>query len=158
MTTRQELGQAVWYDPDGTGYIMLDVTKFIETPAEMMIDNERLLPKNEFHCSLVAARKITKSPDEEARVVDTTRNFLARETIRFTGLTGERYVCRKDGEMTLIAGASVEGLDKLRTEVSALLPEYQPPFAHVTLLKSENSPFGIGINSADELAERCNRL
>lgn len=50
------------------------------------------------------------------------------------------------------------GLDDLRQEIKQLIPDYVPLFPHVTLLKSENSQYGIGINSQKDFDNLCQKL
>lgn len=154
----QQLGQKVWHEPEGTGYIMLDVTDNIKPFDPLEIDGQKLLPKSEYHCSLVAARKLVNNEISEDELVGVVRKFLQKKTIRFNSLTKELFVCRKDGEVTVIAGAEVIGLEALRAKLKRIIPDYSPLFPHVTLLKSANSQYGIGINSEAELENYCVKL
>ncbi len=154
----QQLGQKVWYDVEGTGYIMLDVTDNIAPLEEIKIDGQRLLPKPEYLCSLLAARKVVNDKVSETQLVELVRKFLVNRIIRFESLIGDLYVCRKKGELTVISGANISGLDDLRQEIKKLIPDYAPIFPHVTLLKSENSQYGIGINSQADLDSFCEKI
>lgn len=154
----QQLGQKVWYDEAVMGYVMLDITGDIKPPKKMEIDGQNLLPKSEYHCSLVAARKLANEKVSEAQIIGIVRNFLATHTIRFISLTDERFVCRKRGEITVISGAKVIGLEELRAELQQLIPTYVSLFPHVTLLKSENSPYGIGIDSQLDFEYLCQKM
>lgn len=157
--SRQELGKGVWYDPEGTGYIMYDLTDQLIPLKPVTIGDQLLLPKTEFHCSLVAARKVSQEElAVEATIVERVQNYLGERSLRFVNLTGDYYHCQKDGESTVIAGVHIEGLDELRVLVREVVPDYEPPFPHVTLLKSENSEYGIGVNSAQALATLCVKL
>jgi hypothetical protein len=162
--SKQELSDGVWYDPEGTGYIMLDTTAVIPPQEPRMIDGVRLLPKDEYHCSLVAARKLADGDrDLEARIVKDTVEYLRTHTVGFVGMTGNYYLCQKtndDGEIekTIIGGVEIRGIEGLRAILRRRTPEYQPPFPHVTLLKSANSLYGIGVNSEESLRAYCTRL
>lgn len=157
--TRVDISPNVWYDPGVKNYFMLDVTAAIETPTEIDIDGVVLFPKDEYHCSLVPAGKIA-----EGQRLQGLNYFLVTylranpDLLRFDGLGDERYICKKNDEVTLVAPARVVGIEALRAAVRQMIPEYEPAFPHVTLLKSENSPYGIGINSEKDLAEYCTRI
>lgn len=155
----QQLGQKVWYDPEGTGYVMLDVTSFIKPLEPMEIDGQKLLPKSEYHCSLLAARKVANDKVSEEQLVGVVKIFLKNKTISFESLVeNELYVCRKEGQVTVIASATIVGLDELHQEIKQLIPDYAPLFPHVTLLKSENSQYGIGINSQVDFENLCEKV
>ncbi len=156
--SKQDLGQNVWYEPDVNGYISLDVTDYIPPQEQQTIDDVLLLPKNEYHCSLVAVRRYAKDLMEEQQIADAVRDYLSTHSIHFVGLGGERYLCRKDDRTTIIGPVEVAGLNDLWTFVATIIPQYQLPFSHVTLLKSEATEFGIGINTMPELDQLCKKL
>lgn len=153
----QEIGQGVWYDAVNTGYIGLDVTAQI--PPQKMCTAERieLFPKDEYHCSLVAVRKYV-DPEEEQSVADVVKDYLREHDLRFAGLGDERYLCRKDDRATIVAPARIDGIDEFFGFIKKLIPDYAPPFIHVTLLKSETTEHGISVNSIEDLHQYCEEL
>lgn len=155
---KQNLSKKIWYDPDENGYIGLDMTAGLSPQTEQSIDDIKLLPKNEYHCSLIAVRRYTDDREQEQNIANAVREFLTTHKLRFVGLGSERYVCRKEDRMTIIAPVIIEGIDEFRNFVRTIIPGYQAPFSHVTLLKSEATEFGIGINSLGELRQYCERL
>ena len=155
---KQDLGQNVWYDPDTNGYIGLDVTDYIQTQEQQIIEGILLLPKNEHHCSLVAVHRYVKDQVKEQMIADAVRDYLSAHSLRVVSLGNDRYLCRKDGRTTVIAPIEVAGSEALRAFVATLIPKYQPLFSHVTLLKSEATEFGIGINTMSELDQLCKKL
>ncbi|HMS92901.1 MAG TPA: hypothetical protein PKD28_00800 [Candidatus Saccharibacteria bacterium] len=158
--TRTNITEQIWYDPEVKHYIMLDVTEQIPEQTMQVFDGTELFPKDEYHVSLVAAGKLSEDPATVAGIVDDVRSFLHDnpEAVAFQGLGDERYVCRDGDEMTLIAPARIVALDGLRGVVRRRIPEYEPAFSHVTLLKSASSPYGIGINSDSDLAAYCQKV
>lgn len=157
--TRVNLAENIWHDPEATNYIMLDVTDQIPLQLPQTIDGVELMPKDEYHISLVAAGKLSDNPREVATTIEAVREYLGsiEKLPEFVTLGAERYRCRKGDEVTLIAPAKIIGLDGLREVVKVRYPDYAPPFPHVTLLKSANSPYGIGINSSDDFELYCTR-
>lgn len=155
---KQYLSKTIWYDPEENGYIGLDITADIPPQTEQSIDGTRLLPKNEYHCSLVAVRRYVDDTEHEQYIANAVRDFLVTHELRFVGLGSERYVCRKEDRMTIIAPVIIESIDEFRNFVQTVIPGYRVPFSHVTLLKSEATEFGIGINSLDELGRYCEKL
>lgn len=158
--SRQNITEKIWYDPDVKNYIMLDITKDIEQQKPLVIDGVELLPKDEYHCSLVPVGKLSDDPDAVARIVSDIKDYLAftPDSIRFDGFMDKYFVCKKEDETTLIVEAKILGLGGLRKIVQQTISDYQPTFPHVTLLKSENSPYGIGINSNKDLKTYCRRI
>lgn len=150
---RAHLTESVWYDPDVKNYVMLDVTDAITPLTSLMIGDVELLPKDEYHCTLVPVGKLLED-DAAGVLLDDIGEYLSQNTVEFDGLTGDYHLCRKQGEVTLIASARIMGLDGLR-EVRRHVSDYQPPFPHVTLLKSANSPYGIGVNSDADYDALC---
>lgn len=151
-----ELGQGVWYDPETKGYIALTVTDL--NPRAILIEDVLMSPKTEFHISLVPARKAAGGDTAgEAAIVDKVRQYLARNVLKYEGLTGELYICHKlkkagETEHSVIAGVRVAGLTALRAELGlrAAIP-------HATVLLSANSQYGIGVNSVSDLQAYCER-
>lgn len=60
--------------------------------------------------------------------------------------------------MTVVAPVEIDGLDDFVEFLRTLIPEYQQPFPHVTLLTNEGSECGIAIHSTDDLAGFCHKL
>lgn len=158
--TRINITEKIWYDSEVKSYIMLDVTDEISSQRARVVDNVELLPKDEYHVSLVPASKLSEDASVVQDVVQDVTQFLRENpgVVVFEGLGEERYVCRKDGEVTMIAPAIIIGVESLRQVVRQHIPGYAPAFPHVTLLKSANSPYGIGVNSEDDLQQMCERL
>ena len=156
-----QLAPDVVYDPNTKGYIMLQLPELTVNPLEF--EGIQLTPKRTFHCSLVAARKLAAGrAGIEERIVDIVRRQLAIEPVKFSGLTGQVYVCRKPndaGEMqtAVIAMADILGLDGLRHALYQENQDFTVSLPHVTLLKSGNSPYGIGVNFEADLAAYCER-
>lgn len=158
--SREYITESIWCDPEGTGYIMLDVTDQIEPPSSTVIDGVELLAKSEFHVSLVPVHKLTEDRALQRDILEDVQTYL-EHTARvpeFVGLGDERYLCRDGEEVTVVASADIVGLEGLQRVVRDLLPDYRPAFPHVTLLKNAASKYGIGINSVDDLARFCQKL
>ncbi len=155
----QEIGKGVWYSPD-TGYIALDLTGRIPREQARTVEAIALSPKgDEYHCSLVAIRKHgIDDPDKEQGIVDAVKGYLREHDLHFTGLGDERYLCRKDERVTIVAPVMIKGIDEFVPVVGNLIPAYQRPFLHVTLLKNETTEHGISINSTEDLARYCEKL
>jgi hypothetical protein len=156
--TKQNLGKNIWYDPDENGYIGLDVTVSIPPQEVRNIEGTTLLPKDEYHCSLVAIRRYTDDRKKEQTIADEVKGYLQTHDLQYVGLGEDRYLCHKDDRMTIVGPVEIDGIDLLRAFIKTLIPDYQPPFSHVTLLKSEATEFGIGINSMDDLAQYCQKI
>ncbi|QQS21697.1 hypothetical protein IPM09_04230 [Candidatus Saccharibacteria bacterium] len=162
--SRQELGRDVWYDGGLKGYAMLDVTHSVPAISPLVIDGTELLPKEEYHVSIAKLRALARGDAaKEAELVTFLQEYFAEQDheFRWAGLTGDYYVCRKpnqagETQMTLIGSVEIVGLRALER---AMRDRFDPAIRlsqpHVTLLKSTNSPYGIGINSADDLASLC---
>lgn len=153
----QELGKGVWHDSVGTGYIGLDLTADIRTQAMRTFEGVALLPKDEHHCSLVDVRTYV-GPEDEQSVADAVKDYLREHDLHFAGLGDERYLCRKDDRMTIVAPVLIAGIDEFIAFIQTLIPSYVPPFLHVTLLKSETAEHGISINSREDLDRYCEQL
>lgn len=158
--SRVNLTESIWYDPEVKNYVMLDVTGSVDKQGSQVIGGLELLPKDEYHVTLVPAGKLGKTALETSLILGGIEELLASHpgVIEFQGLGPERYICCKDDETTLIAPALITGLDALRVIVQQNVKDYSPAFPHVTLLKSANSPYGIGIHSAEDLAAYCRKL
>lgn len=122
------------------------------------IEGAKLSPKKEYHCSLVAVRKYTDDPIMEQSIVNAVKGYLRKHDLRFAGLVNERYLCCKEDRMTIVAPARIDGIEEFCAFIQTLIPEYRPPFIHVTLLKSETTEHGISLNTADDLHRFCTRL
>ncbi len=152
---RVELGPGIWYSEE-MGYIIAEVPDL--QPEPITVDGVLLNPKDEYHVSLVPARELANGdPEREAEIVRQVRAYLAHTAVKHGNLTGEMHICRElnkagDIERTVIAGIQVVGLVALRSELG--LPEAVP---HVTVLKSANSLYGIGVNSITDLQQLCKR-
>lgn len=156
--TKIDLGNNISYNPDEKGYIMFDLTEYIPQQSSSIVEGTELFAKNEYHSSLVAIERYIEDKDEALRVVLEIKKYLETHTLHFVELGQERYVCRRDERMTVVAPVIIEGIENFRKFVITLIPNYDPPFSHVTLLKSEATEFGIGINSMSELAQYCTLL
>ncbi len=153
----QEIGKGVWHAGD-TGYIGLDLTVDIPHQEARTVEGTALLPKDEYHCSLVAVRKYINDPAEEQRVADGVKDYLREHDLHFSGLGNERYLCRKDDRVTIVAPLRVDGIDEFFAFIQTLIPDYLSPFLHVTLLKSEKTEHGISVNSMEDLHRYCEKL
>ncbi len=164
--SRQELGQQVWYDADTKGYAMLDVSGYIPPLQPVEVEGVTLLPKHEYHVSIANLRGIAgENLEIEPEMVWFMQAYLAGPThqLAWKGLTGAYYLCRKpnaegDMQQTLIGEVEIAGLASLER---AMRQKFAIPITlsrpHVTLLKSANSPYGIGVNSPKDLAQLCRR-
>ena len=155
---KQNLCAQVWYDPDENGYIGLDLTDVIPQQHLLTVNGVELLPKAEYHCSLVAARQYTDGLASEQSIADEVKLYLETNKLVFAGLGDDRYVCRKGDRTTIIAPVIIEGIEDFRDFIRTIIPDYKPPFSHVTLLKSEVTEFCIGINSMSDLDLYCTKL
>lgn len=157
---RKYFSEHVWYNPEKGHYIMLDITDEIGKQVPQIIEGVELLPKDEYHVSLVPAQKLSEDEAVVRSIVEDVRCLLQANpgAVSWGSLGDERYVCKEDDEVTLVAPAAVVGLSGLREVVRRHVPGFNPAFPHVTLLKSANSPYGIGISSSDDLAAYCYRL
>lgn len=117
-----------------------------------------LEPKGEYHCSLVAVLRYIGDPGEEVALAAAVKGYLREHDLRYAGLGAERYLCRKDDRMTVIAPVTIDGIDGFVGFVRTLIPGFPSPFPHVTLLKNADADFGIAIHSADDVAHYCRRL
>jgi hypothetical protein len=154
---REEIGKGVWYAVD-TGYIGLDLTADIPPQEKRTVEGIALFPKDESHCSLVAVRECVNDPTEEQRVADAVKDYLREHDLEFAGLGDERYLCRKDDRVTIVAPVCIDGVDEFFTFFQELITDYLPPFLHVTLLKSETTEHGISVNSMEDLHHYCEKL
>ena len=158
--SREYLTQKIWRDAEGTNYIMFDVTEEVGEQQARVVDGVELLPKEEYHVSLVPAGRLSNDVTVVETVINDVRAFVRDNPnmVVFGSLDDERYVCTKGDEKTLIAPANVLGLEGLCAVVRRYVPDYAPVFSHVTLLKSANSRYGIGVNSADDLRMYCRKI
>lgn len=156
----RDLGRGVWHDPEGTGYIGLDLTTDIAAPPRKVIEGTELSPKSEYHCSLVDVRHYIgdDQPAREMLIGNAVKDYLREHDLRFTGLAEERYLCRKEDRTTLVAPVRFDGFEGFATFIQTHIGRYRPPFLHVTLLMSDETPRGISINSEDDLATYCRKL
>lgn len=154
-----QLAEHIWLTPEKHNYIMLDVTGRIPPQFSLVVDGVELFPKEEYHISLVAADKITATPEESQLLVSEIAKFLRANPkgIYFEGLTKERYICRDGDEVTMIAPANIAGLNKLYGIILRYVSDYRPAVPHVTLLKSESSIYGIGIHSEADFRTLCTK-
>lgn len=155
---RQDLGNGVWHDAVNTGYIGLDLTPVIPPQDVRIVEGTRLSPKQEYHCSLVAVRKYIDDPITEHSIVNAVKGYLRDHELRFGGLGDARYLCRNEDRVTIVAPVQIHGIDEFCAFVQTLIPKYQPPFIHVTLLKSETTQHGISLNTMDDLHRFCTTL
>jgi hypothetical protein len=153
-----DLGKGVWYDPVNTGYIGLDLTAMIPPQQTRTVEGSKLCPKKEYHCSLVAVRKYIEDPAREQSIVNAVKGYLRTHDLRFAGLGDERFLCRKQDRVTIVAPIRIDGIEQFCAFVQTLIPEYRRPFVHVTLLKSETTEHGISLNSVEDLHRFCTKL
>ena len=57
-----------------------------------------------------------------------------------------------------MAPVRIGGIDEFSAFIQTLIPDYLPPFLHVTLLKSETAEHGISVNSVEDLHPYCEKL
>lgn len=158
---RVNITEKIWYDPEVKNYVMLDVTDDIPRPLPFTTHQGVLLePKTEYHCTLVAAGKLSDDPTAVQEVIEDIAQYIkARPNdIAYEGLGDDYYICQKAEETTLIVSAIATGLIGLREVVRGKFPEYEDTSPHITLLKSENSAYGIGINSLSDLDNYCQKI
>ena len=165
--SRRELGSGVWYDASLKGYAMLDVTEHIPPLRPTAIDGVTVYPKEgEFHVSIANLRELAlQNPFQEAAMALFLRYQMVSEENRLSwnGFSGEYYVCHKpneqgDEQTTVIASVEIIGLRALeRTMRHTFDTSIRLSQPHVTLLKSANSPYGIGVNSPEALESLCER-
>ena len=158
---RVNITEKIWYDPQVKNYVMLDVTEDIERPKPITLDSQIVLePKDEYHCTLVAAGKLSSDQDAVRELIADISDYFQSDpnAVQFNGLGPDYYVCHKGDESTLIVSAVIIGLDGLRDIVRKKFPGYGESIPHITLLKSENSQYGIGINSPADLSKYCEKI
>lgn len=146
---------------------MLDVTEHIPPLHSTVIDGVTVYPKEgEFHVSIANLRELAlQNPFQEAAMALFLRHQMASEENRLSwnGFSGEYYVCHKPNEQgeqqtMVIAGVDIVGLRALeRTMRHTFDTSIRLSQPHVTLLKSANSPYGIGVNSPEALQNLCTR-
>ena len=155
--TYLDLGRGACYDPAGTGHIALHVTADIPARERQnrTLEGTALVPKDEYHCSLVAVRKYIDDREYEGSVANAVRDYLLDHDLRYSGLDDERYLCRKDDRVTVVAPVRLGGIEEFLGFVRTLVPGYQRPFPHVTLLTSGTAQRGISVNSTDDLRSYC---
>lgn len=160
---RQQLGKGVWYDPSVKGYVMLDITAHAPKPEPLVVDGVALFPKSEYHISLANVRAIAGGDmSKESQIVSAMKGCLSDEAVSLTwvGFGGNVYVCKKpnadnETQVTVIADVQLAGIEALQALMCERVGVNISTTLHVTLLKSANSPYGIGVNSAADLAAYC---
>lgn len=157
---KAQLRDDVWYDTEGTYYVLLDVTQQIDEQQPRVVDGVVLMPKDELHVSIVPTSRLTDDESVRGALIADIRDYLAENpsAVQFENLGPERYFCQKADEATLIAPAVVSGTDGLVQVVRRHFPDFEATFLHVTLLKNAESEYGIGINNPTELKQYCTKL
>lgn len=157
---RISVGENMWHDTEVKHFLMLDVTDEIPVQHAQVVDGAELVPKEEFHVTLVAAGKIAPSAAQADELIASITRYVQENShhVTFEGLDGVRYICRDGDEMTLIAPARVSGVEELLEIVREMIPDARPPFLHVTLAKNAASPYGIGVYSMEDLGRYCEEL
>jgi hypothetical protein len=134
-------------------------------PEEVTINGQQLFVKDEFHITLVSIRYLAEQI--QATNQESVLHQLIEEFETFTEKTSlEKYTISNDfrfvqdkGRTTVIVMAEVLNLDKfferLNQKFSIKLPK-QP--THVTLYRYPKDFIGIGIPSAEVLANIANPL
>lgn len=158
VMANQAIGKGVWHAPDSTGYIGLDLTDDIPRQKMRTVEGIELSPKREYHCSLVDVHHYIKDPKKEQLIADGVHDFLRTHALQYAGLGDERYLCRKEDRVTVVAPVRIDGIDEFVAFVQTLIQGYEPPFLHVTLLKSATAEHGISVSSLDDFDLYCERL
>ena len=158
-----ELSPGLSYTPDVKGAILLDVADVIPLlPPSIQVDGICLERKAEFHWTVLVPRYIAEGNiQREETIAKRVGEFVSDHVLRASALMDEYYVCHKpnpegDIQMTVVQKLAVEGADELwkyLRETEGL--ELESPFPHVTLYKSSNSRYGIGVNNAQDRAAYC---
>lgn len=158
--SRQNITEKIWYDSEVKNSIMLDVTEDVPEQKSRIINGVTLHPKDEYHCTLVPVGKLSENPAKITRIIEDVTDYLRfnPDAVRFIGLADSFYVCNDEAEVTLIAEATIVGLNRLRKIVQQTIPEFKPVLPHATLLKSESSQYGIGIYSTMDLKKMCKKV
>lgn len=157
-TGYHDLGRDVWYDADGTGYIAMNLTGAVPDPQPLTIDGVVMKPKGEYHCSIAAVPRYESDPAARGRIAAAVKEYLREHDLRYVGLGDERYLCRKDDRMTVVAPVEIDGFDELIAFLGPLLDGYQAPFPHVTLLKNAGAEYGVAVHCRDDLERYCELL
>lgn len=157
---RINITDRICYNPEETGYMMLDITGEIKPLPAQVIENIYFTPKNEYHCSLLAPHRLTGNVLLQEKIFQDTVNFLQQypEAIQFSELKDSYFLCRKDKRATVIELVRIEGIDEIARIVQQYLPHYISPQLHVTLLKSESTEYGIRLNSAEDMQRYCTKI
>lgn len=166
MASKEYLSDTVWYG-DMKGTVAFDMGHLPLSVMEIEMEGQVLLAKNEFHCSIVAARKYaeqnTNDSDSakrlEAEIIAVIRKQIKVQPLVFGGLIGDYYLCQDNEEMTIIGLVKIKGVAELLQEITATTGvAIDPPKLHVTLYKNEKSPYGIGIRNDEDFVKMCREL
>lgn len=156
MPHATEIAPHNWYSHT-TGMVLLDLNGVVEKVKPQIIDGIELVPKEEYHTTLVSVRREISNPKQEAHFIRNLSEFLIQNPVELSVIGLERYLCRKGDEATVIAPVHLFGEHALKSFVKQYIPGYDP-FYHVTLLKSEHTEHGIRVSSPIDLQERCRKL
>lgn len=158
-----ELGPGLVYTPDVKGAILLDVAHIIPAlPATIVVDGVELERKTEFHWTVLVPRHIAgEDLPREGEIARRVGEFVSHHALQALALADEYYVCHKpnsegDTQTTVVQKLIVSGVDELwRHLYTTEAIELESPFPHVTLYKSSNSPYGIGVNNSQDRSAYC---
>jgi len=151
----------------GFGYIVLDITEAVPPLDSLIVDGVEFLSKSEYHCSLVAVKRIAQSLAEnnnqvaqlQKTIVENAKKQLAQTPIDTVHFTGQFYRCHKNGESTIIGLVDVPGLQELRQGIASSTGiSLDDPLPHVTVLKTINSQWGIAVNAQTDFNAYCSTL
>lgn len=139
---------------------MLDVTDEIPQMRRCIIDGIELLPKQEYHISLVSLDKICADKAQKRKLLTALTELLRNnpDTVSLTSIDKRRYVCHKDNKYTLVAMVEMRGMQEVWGVVTQFIPNAPPPFPHITLLMSKEAERGIGLHSKDDLLRYCREV
>lgn len=146
---------------NGFGYIRLEDLKLSnDFPDSIIIENDRMVKKSEFHISLVWVGRLSEMIDAANKdkikedMIEEFEKFSEFNSFEDYELTGELRLLKKSGLKTVIAMAKVPNLEKFFNKLSnkygVKLPA-QP--THITLYTLPADKIGIGILSEEELQE-----
>jgi hypothetical protein len=134
-------------------------------PAAVILGGTTYIAKPEFHCSLLAVKRVTlglarergvSESDAETQIVAAIKEVLADIKPKFTSFTSEYRIVEKPEEdkKTIVALVNIEHLKNFIDRIATLLETSIPiPIAHITLYTLENGA-PIGLVSEQEYQQR----
>ncbi len=143
---------------NGFGYIRLENLKLAKLPKTLLIENDEMIIKNEFHISLVWIGRLSAMVDQQNKdkikkeMIEEFEKFTRQHSLSEYKLTKELRLVKKGDQKTIIAMAKLPNIDhffKVLSKRYGLKLPIQP--THITLYTLPEDKIGIGILSEIEL-------